>query len=372
MTLLDDTQPHSPFRQPIEPQQPPLLEPEPESGGSGCLWSAILGIAVLFALAIVGLAAAAGWTSGVRIAQDNATATHFADINNQIEQINSDIAQGNLGLVDVRLRYLATQTPGVDAVPQLQATATALYLTSQPTVTPTPTPTATETETLTTPEASAEPLAMTAAPDGGIDLNTLLSDAREAVNGTRWRDAIDLLDVIISVDPQFEKNTVANLMSQSLNAQALRLFRQGNESGLAEAIVLTNRAEQFGQLVGDVSFEREVAILYLNATSRINTSDYAGGIRFLNEVIAFSPNYLNSRQLLQQQYIAYGDALLAGGQPCSAVMQYTNAINFSGGNSTASGKRASAQTICDQGTPTPEGFIATPDPNNPVAPIGEQ
>jgi tetratricopeptide (TPR) repeat protein len=327
-------------------------------------------IGVVLALLIVGLAGAAGWTSGIRIAQANATATHQADIDAQIVQISTDIANGNLSLLAIRLEYLVTLTPGVAGVAPLQQTATALYMTRQPTATPSPT--ATPGQVTSQATASPTPVATdsvdspTLSPQGGIDLPALLDDARQSVRTGNWEEAIETLDILISADPQFEKSVVDGLMSQALNSQALLLFRSG-ESGLAEAIALANRAEIYGILDGDVSFEREVATLYLNARSRINTSDFSGSIRLLNEVLAYSPNYLNTRDLLVNQYVAYGDALDIGGQPCQAVQQYDMAISM--GSTAASAKRSAAQMTCENGTATPEGFVATPDPNNP-APIG--
>jgi hypothetical protein len=366
MTLPDDTQPRSPFQnQPAQPGS--LLPPEPDIAGPGCgIWVAVSLIAVLFALAIVGLSAAAGWTSGVRVAQNNATATHQADVDSQIQFIQTDVAAGNFGLVDVRIKYLATQTPAIAQVPALQQTATALYMTYQPTHTPTPTETLAATSTSVNQVATTLESTVTATLEGALDLPALLTQARQAVNGSQWEDAITTLDIIISVDPQFETTTVNGLISTALNSQALKLFRSG-EAGLAEAIILANRAEQYGILADGVSFEREVATLYLSAKSRVNTSDYAGGIRYLTDLMALAPNYLDARDLLVKQYIAYGDALVVS-QPCSAMTQYDNAINLTG-SATAAAQRVTAENWCTNGTPTPEGFIATIDPN--VTPIGQ-
>jgi tetratricopeptide (TPR) repeat protein len=360
MASLDDTQSRSPFIKP-----PRTREPQ-ESSGPGCaMWGAIGGMGLLLALAIVGLAAAAGWTSGLRIAQGNATATYEADIDAQIRQISTDVAAVNLPLLQVRVEYLAEQTPGISEVAQLAQTATSLYIANQPTPTPTPTASLQATQTLEVESMSTEEAAPTTAPDGGYNLLALLDEARTEVRNSQWEEAIETLDIIISVDPQFEKSAVEDLMSQALNARALALFRSG-ESGLAQAITLANRAELYGPLnPADLYFEREVATLYLTARSRVNTSDYAGAIRYLNDVIALSPNYLNVQDLLIQEYIAYGDALFAGGQPCQAVQQY----DYAGG--AAGGKRVAAQTACEQGTATPQGFVGTPDPNAP-APIGVQ
>lgn len=366
-TVQEDTQPVAVYR----PETPPPTDIGPEPDGPGCgMWVFIMLIAGLLGLIIVALAGAVGWNNGTKMAQQNAQATQQADINNQVQQMSTDLAAGNGSLFEIRNNYLKTQSPNLPQIVQLEETATALYLTNQPTVTPTPTATSVQENTaLPSPTATSEPIAIATEEDGGIDLLDLLTSAQQAVNAENWTEAIETLDIIISVDPQFERSRVNALMTTALNSRALALFRSG-ESGLAEAISLANRVEQFGDINGDVSYEREVAILYLNAKTRINTSDYANSIRYLNDVLALSPNYLDTSTLLLNQYIAYGDALDASGQPCAAVQQYQNAV--SRGSSSAAGKRDAAQFTCENGTPTPPGFIATPDPNGTiVAPIGQ-
>ncbi len=366
-TLQEDTQPVAVYR----PDTPPPGYDNVETDGPGCgMWIAIMLIAGLLGLIIVGLAGAVGWNNGIKIAQQNAQATQQADIDNQVQQMRSDLANGNAALFQVRRDYLQTQSPDLPVLIQIDQTATALYLTNQPTITPTPTATSIQENTpAPSPTGTDEPLVISTEAGGGIDLLNLLSSAQQAVNMAEWEDAIETLDIILSVDPQFEKTRVDALMTTALNSRALALFRSG-ESGLAQAISLANRVEQFGQINGDVSFERDVAIMYLNAKARVNTSDYANSIRFLNDVLALSPNYLDTSTLLMNQYIAFGDALDVSGQPCSAVQQYELAI--ARGSGSAAGKRDAARFTCENGTPTPPGFIATPDPNEtPVAPIGQ-
>jgi tetratricopeptide (TPR) repeat protein len=376
---LDDTQPVRPVRLPtgdVAPYEGPLLDPddellEDEGRGVGCGMSVLLlGIIGLFALVIVGLSATAGWTSGQRLASTNATATSVTDLQHQVDLVSADIAAENFERADIRLRYLATQAPGLPSLPQLMQTGTALYLTRQPTATATPTET--PTETATSPGPTAEPTAeATPTLSDPYDLGGRLQRAQSAVSLAQWNDAIDDLDVILSIDPNYETATVRSLMSRALNAQALALFRTGE---LGEAIFLTDRAEEFGD-IGELSFERYVAQLYLTAKSRVGTSDYIGAINALNEVRNIAPNYQNGeiQQLLFQNYVNYADALMFG-SPCAAVQQYTNALQlFSDG--LVSNKRATAQNYCEFGTPTPEGFVPTVDPANPgsggTAPIGQ-
>lgn len=376
---LDDTQPVRPVRPPVsgaEPYDGTLLDPdgemlEDEGGGVGCGISVLLlGIIGLFALVIVGLSATAGWTAGQRSASINATATSASDLQHQIDLVSADIASENYERADIRLRYLATQAPALPSLPQLMQTGTALFLTRQPTATATPTET--PTETMTAPGPTAEPTAeATPTLSDPFDLGGRLQRAQSAISLAQWSDAIDDLDVILSIDPNYQTATVRALMSRALNAQALALFRSGE---LGEAIFLTDRAEEFGD-IGELSFERYVAQLYLTARSRVGTSDYIGAINALSEVRNLAPNYQNGeiQQLLFQNYVNYADALMFG-SPCAAVQQYTNALQlFSDG--LVSNKRASAQNYCEFGTPTPEGFVPTADPANSgdggMAPIGQ-
>jgi tetratricopeptide (TPR) repeat protein len=205
---------------------------------------------------------------------------------------------------------------------------------------------------MTSPGPTAEPTAeATPTLSDPYDLGGRLQRAQSAVSLAQWSDAIDDLDVILSIDPNYETATVRSLMSRALNAQALALYRSGE---LGEAIFLTDRAEEFGD-IGELSFERYVAQLYLTAKSRVGTSDYIGAINALNEVRNIAPNYQN-------------------GEICAAVQQYTNALQLFG-DGLVSNKRATAQNYCEFGTPTPEGFVPTPDPANPgggdTAPIGQ-
>jgi len=338
--------------------------------GMGCrslfLISLLLG---LFGLAIVGLSAGAGWTNGQRSARSTAVATAQLGDQAQADAVANDIAAGNLGLADTRIRYLATNVPALPQLPSLLQTGTALYVLLQPTVTPTPTPTPTLT---LTPEGSTAAPTLDATPtlSDPYNLTERLSRAQSEVSLGGWQSAIDELDVILAIDSNYEAVTVRNLMSRALNEQALILYRTGS---LAEAIYLTDRAEEFGSLKDGLNYERYVATLYLSARSKVGTSDYTGALAALSEIYSLAPSYNNGEisLMLFRTYISYGDGL-AYSAPCFAVEQYNAALRiFNDGE--AVNKRSVAETYCAQGTPTPEGFVATPvDPFGPTpAPIGQ-
>src|SRR5882724_6061569 len=111
MQNLDDTQPIKPIMVMSEEDD------VPRSSGPGCLVIGLVGLIIIgFAGLIIALAGFAGWTSGQRIAQGNATATSNAVIKDQLNRIPGDIASKNLELVKARLDYLITLTPGVPGV----------------------------------------------------------------------------------------------------------------------------------------------------------------------------------------------------------------------------------------------------------------
>jgi tetratricopeptide (TPR) repeat protein len=364
MSSQEKTQPKSPFKTPPVPAEPPFIDPEaePVRSGPGCALYGIIGVlAIGFALAIVLLAGAAGWTSGQRLAQEYATATQNAAITDQISRIPGDVSSRNSVMLNARIEFLATLTPGVPGMAEVMQTATALFNELQPTITPELTVQATQ--GAATPTAQAQ-VVITQAPDGQYDLPGLLEEASAMVSVAQYDEAIDLLDAIIAVDENFERENVRALMLEALSTQALNLFRTG--TSLAKAINLAERAKEFGLSPNsDLFYEQYIAGLYLQAKSAVG-SNYPVAIQALSEIYNTAPNYADVQQLLFDQYVGYGDAWVAGGEYCPAVQQYQNALNlFSNGGVAA--KRDNAQTVCAQGTPIPG---SAPLDGTPMHPIG--
>ncbi|MFN8449694.1 MAG: hypothetical protein U0521_14180 [Anaerolineae bacterium] len=361
---LDDTQPGSPFKDdPVNLK--PTINPEddtPARGGS-CLLTAVIGGLLLFvAVLIVALSAAAGWTAGQREASTNATVTQQAAISEQLERIPAEIASGNLAMLDVRLRWLATQTPGVPGIADFSMTATALYQSSLPTATPEFTP---------TPEATAQPeeteaLVIPAETSGGYDLAGILDQAEAAIASSQWEEASSLLDVILAADPNFETANVRRLMSQALNSYARQLY---NAAKPAEANAVVTRAREFGPLADGLEYENMAAELYLTARSAVGTGSPRAASA-LQELLNLGPGryYDEAQNMLYDLYVTRGDAYFAQGDTCSAVGQYQNAMNMRSGG-VANGKFAAAQSACANATPTTDPNIVIPSDGG-VAPIG--
>jgi tetratricopeptide (TPR) repeat protein len=360
----DDTQPR--FPKVTLPDHGGFIDPEPAArSGPGCFVYALVGtVLVGLAVIIVVLASVAGWTSGQHVAQTNATATQSAAIQEQLNRIPADVSSGNQVLLNARIEYLATLTPGVAGLPDIVSTATAVYLNSLPTVTPTPGITPTAAATLA---PTAAPQATTQSGGVVIDLPALFSEAQTAIAVSDWDTAIESLDIILSADSTYEQATVRQMMSQSLTSKALALFRSGDTADLAQANLLTDRARQYGD-VADLEYESYIAGQYLDAVNSEGV-DFSKAIQALTNVYNQVPNYRDVRSRLFNQYAAYGDALVAGGQVCFAVVQYQNALNLSN-DAIVSGKMNAAATACANPTPVPlPGTELTP---GAIAPVGQQ
>ena len=353
MQNLDDTQPIKPIMV--------MPDDEPRSGGPGCLVIGLVGLMVIgFAGLIIALAGFAGWTSGQRIAQTNATATTNAVISDQMNRIPADINSKNLVLLKARLDYLTTLTPAVPGVMEFAQTATALSI---PTATPSPT-----TTQPATAEATESATALPLVPRGSAtpDLTALFQQAQAAVSTSDWDGAINTLDAVMGYDDKFQTNSVRALMFEALTKKALTLYRGGDTSRLAEANQLTDRASQYGNIeTSEANYESIIASQYIDAVNAIGV-DYNLAIRKLTALYSQAPSYRDVGQKLISQYIGYGDALVAGAQPCSAVPQYESALSLRA-DATVSAKRDAAQTACT--TQATQGTSGTPLPGG-IAPVG--
>jgi hypothetical protein len=380
---LDDTQPRSPFKNPpvVEPfrrmetdqpftygeeaDQEPELEPQPRQG-AGCLPMAVIGLIGLgFAGMIVLLAGFAGWTIGQRSVQANATATRGALISEQINRFPADAASRNFYAMEVRLSFLATQTPGVPGVADFIGTATAVFQTAQPTATlpasSTPQPQATQ------PPAQVDS-AGTPAP-AGLDLTALLTQAESDMGVQNWESAIETLQLIESTDPTFQRDRVRGQLFTALTGRALGLLRSSDVGDMAEGVRLTDLAADYGDIsVSEVNYEAYIAGLYLNARSAIGL-DYSRAIQSLSVLYNTAPNYRDVGQLLFSQYVGYGDAWTAQANWCAAAAQYQSALTLFNDVGVTS-KLSAAQTACQSIPPgtTPGAPGTSPFPG--ITPVG--
>jgi hypothetical protein len=372
---LDDTQPRSPFKNPpaVEPfrrleseqpftyaEEPDAPEPPPRRG-PGCLPMAVIGLIALgFAGMIVLLAGFAGWTTGQRSVQANATATRSAVIAEQVARFPADAASANTFIMERRLAFLATLTPGVPGVAEMASTATAVFLSAQPT--------ATLPATATPPPQATQPAAPvdsagTPAPTGP-DLAGLLAQAQADMSVQNWQTAIETLQLIESTDPAFQRDLVRGQLFTALTARALGLLRSQDVGDMAEGVRLTDLAADYGDIsVSEVNYEAYIAGLYLNARSAVGL-DFSRAIQSLSVLYSTAPNYRDVAQLLFNQYVGYGDAWVAQAQWCAAVPHYQSALTLFNDVGVTS-KLSAAQTACQAPPP-----VAPGTPGAGITPVG--
>lgn len=358
-------------RQGIPPRQPPsrVGYAKPNRGGrwNGCLvWGAVGIIGIFLAGMLVAGSVFAGWNSGIALARDNATATVAADLQQQCGRMRTDMAAGNIRLVQRRIEFLQTHTPA--CLIELVPTATALYLASLPSATPPPTRTAAA--------SAARPEATPAAGDSrayDYDVDALLAEAEADMRSQDYQTAIDTLDAIIAIDEDFQRTRVGALYFETLTAQALLLFRSGK---LAEGIVMTARAEAYGDIQGlDLNYERTIAELYLDA-QRLKITNPAESARLFSHIVYEQglSSYLNGLVItdLQEAHRNYGDALSQRGDYCQAQAQYTAALDLFASPSrihraNATAQRNQAAQACS-GAPTTQPLAAvSPDAGESAA-----
>ena len=301
------------------------------------------------ALSIVLLAGAAGWTGGQRLAEQTASAQQRDFVNENCALFAEDVLESRPVFLQRRYELLASLTPVPPCLAKIPATATALSQRLAATATPpaSPTPTAAPpTASLTsTPQTTPTPETTPIPTHDNTTLANQLAAARTAISEQDWPAAIEMLEAIRSADPAFAHSTVSALLLHALRFHAAYLFSAGE---LAQAILLVNRAEDFGLVADDsLRFSRIIATYYLDAT-RWQGIDVQRAIRNLESLIAVAPYYAptgkpTARALLADQRVAYGDILMASEDACGAVGQFEAAQLLGAENSGLTsqiGKRA--------------------------------
>jgi len=371
-------------------------EEEYEDSGPGCLvWGLVWIFGVLVAGAFVVTAGIAGFSEGVDTARSTAAAATQSDILIQCESYQTDLVEGRVELAARRLDVLLQNDPVPECAQPLVQMATEYIADQDINATATQNMVLTEvgateqfvnataTALAITPEATVELTQEVIAqgePTSIYDLPGLLAEAQGYISEGDYSEAIRTLDAMVAIDPNFQPQQVNTLLFNALTARAEFLYISGGS--LAEAIQLTNRAEQYGD-IGSLNFERSVAQTYLNASAYLDV-DYAQAIRLLTQVRNLAPNYRDTARLLNEQYIAYGDAFMLSGDACSAALQYDASLQLAPQNPTVTQKLNDANNQCS-GLATPAGTVdpnvtpATVDPNLPtatpttgIAPVGQQ
>ena len=275
-------------------------------------------------------------------------------------------------------------SPAPNCLTDLAPAATAAFLLAQPSPTPVPTLTATLLPPTAIATSAVEPTPIATSPvepqitqvsaedKWEYDLDALLAEAKGDLEQRNIVAAIDTLEAIVSIDANYQRDVVRSMLLEALTAQALALYRSFK---LSEAIVLTERAEVYGD-IGELAFERYVADIFLLG-QRYKTTNPAEAVRRFSEIVyQHNPNYMNGQVVgeLQDALRYYADALLLQGDACLALEQYAAALALQPSYSPVSrgvltAKQQEAAQSCGTLTLETAGQVGTTPAGTPL-PLG--
>jgi len=199
-------------------------------------------------------------------------------------------------------------------------------------------------------------------------LSAWLAEARSLFQAGQYMDAVDRINDILKVDPNYEPALIADLLFQCYYQEALRLV---GEDRMEEALRLFDLALAIRPDDQTVKRERELAAGYLSAIGFWG-ADWQKAVEGFSSLYRARPDYKDVASRLFNAYVAYGDMLAEQGAWCQAAEQYTNAANLQAKPQVVQ-KRDQMVDYCQRnvpppspaegtGTPSPEATPGTPAP----------
>ncbi|MFC1960490.1 hypothetical protein ACFLYO_07260, partial [Chloroflexota bacterium] len=306
-------------------------------------------VVVCLSCSIIGLAGLAGYNDGVRTLQHFGVATRQADIVRQYDLALTDVAAGNRELAVLRLEHIVITLQANAEQAQVLLTqvnvVTATH-TVTPTVTPSPTPQNTATPTISPASATA-----------GLSLpgaEELFTQGQAAITVRDYEAAIETLNVLQGLDPDYRKAEVEQMLYEALTTLSRRYLIETSGDRLAEGILLAEQARIIAD-IGDLGYEAYVAGRYLDGLN-------AEGMECLLSVRAWEsvynevPQYRDVTARLANAYTACGDAWTYQTEWCPAEQYYDWSLSVAN-NNTVAGKLTDAREKCANATPTPTPTI---------------
>lgn len=294
------------------------------------LWFALALVAVL------GLAAWAGYQSGTTQRESNAQATRTVDLQIQFQMGLEDLQAKRYTLAVTRFEYILSQEPSYpEAATRLAEARAALSITALP---PTPTP----------------PII------AGNDPAEMLALAQQYADEQNWEGVLAEIALLRSTDANYEVATVDGLLYTALRARGIaRILGDEMEAGITDI----DHANQYRALDESAASHRAWARLYLAARLYYGL-DWARATGILRDLYLLAPNFKDTTQLLYDATLNYA-AQLNLTDACAAAEQYAFALTIYNSDPAINEALTLAQTNCAL-TPTPDPNVPTPDPNAPT------
>lgn len=182
----------------------------------------------------------------------------------------------------------------------------------------------------------------------------LYNEARDLYNKGDWEGAIDKLEQVQVMGPEYETEQVTTLLVDACYKAGLRLV---SEDRLEEAIRYFDRALQLRPAEQAIRDEKRFASLYVAGLSYWG-ANWQGAIDTFHALYQLKPDYKDTPQRLHDAYVAYGDSLYANREWCSARDQYDSALATTPDEELQAQRDDAAQQCAVASLPT-----ATPPPS---------
>lgn len=201
----------------------------------------------------------------------------------------------------------------------------------------------------------------------------LFTQARQQAANNEWNAAIKTLDSLRQNDKTYRPIQVDGLYYIALRNRGIaRINNQMLEQGIYDITM----AGQFGPLDHAAISQQQTAGYYLASVAAWGV-DWPKVLENLTSIAAAAPGLrdatgMTAAERFVKGSVLYGDKLMEDENPCDAVTQYQNALNY-GTNETLQGKFNDATNKCSPPTqeaaqptaviePTAEPTVETPVP----------
>jgi tetratricopeptide (TPR) repeat protein len=183
-------------------------------------------------------------------------------------------------------------------------------------------------------------------------LGPVFDEGKAAFDAKDYEKATSVLDGLRRVQPDFRKTEVEDMLYTAHLALARSFLA---EKRYEEAVQRFDKALAIRK-DDHLQLERYLASLYFRGLSA-SGADWKRAVESFAEIVRINPEYEDASARLYQSYLAYGEYLLARGNPCLAVDQFAAALSMYN-TSANQGKYSAAAGACASGG----GVVSTPRP----------
>ena len=305
-------------------------------------------IALALLLLFYGGIAYWGWQSGQQLRQEQALASHQAELDKQIALTQEDMAAGNYELALLRLEWVASNG-GQAIAADLQAEigrqqALALTPSPTPTLTPSPTPTAAP---VAAEEGDNSGDDEAEAAEAFAELEALLEDFL-------WNEAITAVPAFQQRWPSYRRPETNQMLYDAYLARGQRLLPSDD---IERGLFYLEQARRLGPIPEDVEGQIVFAELYLEGIVFYDVN-WPAYLYYFRELCSYAPLFQEACPRLQDGLIKHADALAVAQDWCVAAEHYVEARNVrnvppTAASETLAAKITTAQEACLLATPTP-------------------